>query len=153
MRSKDLTKLTGVASRTLDFWVRSKLLEPSVTPANGTGSKREYSIADVVQCRVAVLLRSMGIETSRIAPILKRVRRGAAFLIVDPSGDITSIPNTANLSTFQPNTTVMLFINVAAIRASYVLAASPKPAGFTDSPTAPVEHDPTPKDSTPGGHI
>lgn len=121
MTAKDLIRFTGVAPRTLDFWVRSKLLEPSVTAANGSGSKREYSTADVVQCRVAVLLRDIGLETARIAPILKRVRRGAAFLIVEPSGDLTSIPKTANFSTFQPNTTAMLLINVAAIRASYTL--------------------------------
>jgi DNA-binding transcriptional MerR regulator len=121
MTAKDMTKLTGVASRTLDFWVRSKVLSPSVSKGIGSGSKRQYSLADVVQCKMAVMLRSMGIETSRIVPLLRRTRnKQVAFVIIDADGGVVTIPVTQGLSTFQfePNRTAMLLINVTAIKAS-----------------------------------
>lgn len=34
-----------------------------------------------------------------------------------------------------------------------IVAEFKKPSALSNSPTSPVEHDPTPKNSTPGGHI
>lgn len=120
--------MTGVAPRTLDFWVRNKLISPSVSPAKGSGSNREYSIADIVQCRVAVLLRAMGIQTSRIAPVLRYVaNKGTAFVILSANGDITTIPRTSAVSTFQPNRTAMLVINLDAIRSEFGLGLGMEP--------------------------
>ena len=118
MTAQDMCKLAGVSPRTLDFWVRSGVLSASVSKATGTGSKRRYSGADLVRCKLAVMLRSMGMETSRIAPILRRTRnRQTGFIIIEANGEITSIPKTRGLAKFQPNRTAMLLINVTAIRA------------------------------------
>lgn len=124
MTAKDLVNFTGANPRTLDFWVRSKVLEPSIAGANGPGSKREYSMEDVIRCRVAVLLRDMGIETSRIVPILYHVnKKGVDFILVHPNrnavADIVLLPSLHHLTRFQPNRTAMLIINVEAIRSEY----------------------------------
>jgi DNA-binding transcriptional MerR regulator len=36
-------RLTGVTYRQLDYWARTGLVTPSITPATGSGSKRSYS--------------------------------------------------------------------------------------------------------------
>lgn len=119
MTSKDIVKLTGVHYRTLDYWVRSKLIQSSMAEAQGAGSEREYSMNDAVQCRIAVILRKMGIETSKLPAILKMVRAytDTAFIVMTPDGDATGLPDTGKLPTFQVNRNAMLILNVLAIRA------------------------------------
>jgi len=125
MKAKAMCDLTGVDRRTLDFWVRSKLISASVSPAAGAGSKREYSMADAVECRIAVVLRAMGIETFLIPRILEHARDvRTAFIILDPSGDVISLGQSMGVATFQPHRTAMLIINVAAIRAEFALPPS-----------------------------
>ena len=120
--AQHVCRLAGVAPRTLDFWVRSNVLSPSICKAVGTGSKREYSNADVVQCKLAVMLRAMGMATSRFAPILRLTRnKRIAFIIIEANGDVTPIPKATGLSTFQANRTAMLLVNVAAIKAELTL--------------------------------
>jgi len=44
-------RLTGVTYRQLDYWARTNLVTPSITAANGSGSKRAYSYADVLEVK------------------------------------------------------------------------------------------------------
>ena len=122
MTAQHVCRLAGVAPRTLDFWVRSRVISPSICKAAGTGSKRHYSNADLAQCKLAVILRAMGMETSRFAPILKLARsKQTAFIIIEANGQVTAIPKTTGLSTFQANRTAMLLVNIAAIKAELTL--------------------------------
>ena len=54
--------LSRVHPRTLDFWGKSGFLEPSVRKAAGTGSKRLYSLADVIAACIARRLRERGVD-------------------------------------------------------------------------------------------
>lgn len=72
--ARDACRLAGCAYRTLDFWCRSGVLQPSVQPASGKGSDRLFSATDV-RCLVLIrLLRALGVElavTVRFADYLR----------------------------------------------------------------------------------
>ena len=58
-------RITGVTYRQLDYWARTALVTPSVTPAQGSGSKRVYSYADVVEVKVIKSLIDAGVSLPR----------------------------------------------------------------------------------------
>jgi DNA-binding transcriptional MerR regulator len=51
-RAPQVCNLVGISYRQLDYWARTDLLKPSLQSAQGSGSQRLYSFADVVQLRV-----------------------------------------------------------------------------------------------------
>ena len=57
-----MCRLTGVTYRQLDYWARTGLVTPSVTPATGSGSKRSYSYGDVLEVKVIKSLLSSGVS-------------------------------------------------------------------------------------------
>ena len=78
----EVARLTGLTARQLDHWDRRGFLRPSLEKANGYGSTRRYSFADVVRLRVAARLRANGVG-------LARIRRCAeAMARLDPSADL-----------------------------------------------------------------
>ena len=42
------SKVAGITYRQLDYWARRQIVEPSITPSHGSGSRRLYSFKDVV---------------------------------------------------------------------------------------------------------
>ena len=58
-------RITGVTYRQLDYWARTGLVTPSVTPAQGIGSKRVYSYADLVEVKVIKSLIDAGVSLPR----------------------------------------------------------------------------------------
>lgn len=86
----EASRATGVPARTMDYWARSGFLQPSIAEARGTGSDRRYSFADLVALRVAHVLRSGGVCTEALKPIIAMLRMkwtfGAARMIVTSRG-------------------------------------------------------------------
>jgi len=58
-------RVTGVTYRQLDYWARTGLVTPSVSPAQGSGSKRVSSYADVVEVKVVKSLLDAGVSLPR----------------------------------------------------------------------------------------
>lgn len=58
-------RITGVTYRQLDYWARTGLVTPSVTPAQGSGSKRVYSYSDVIEIKVVKSLLDAGVSLPR----------------------------------------------------------------------------------------
>ena len=42
------SKVAGITYRQLDYWARKQIVEPSITPSHGSGSRRLYSFNDLV---------------------------------------------------------------------------------------------------------
>lgn len=63
--------IAGISYRQLDYWDRTHLLEPSVQPACGSGTRRVYSISDM-RCAVALSALSEGLRGGGVS-ILGRV--------------------------------------------------------------------------------
>ena len=54
--SVEVSRISGVTYRRLDYWDRSDALKPSLSGAEGSGSRRHYSEADAC---VAIVLRTI----------------------------------------------------------------------------------------------
>jgi DNA-binding transcriptional MerR regulator len=65
--SKQAEKIVGISYRQLDHWARKGLVQPSVAPAEGSGSRRRYSYNDLVEFKIAKKMRDQGIDLRSIA--------------------------------------------------------------------------------------
>ena len=54
------SKVAGITYRQLDYWARKQIVEPSITPSHGSGSRRLYSFKDVLILAVAKRLLDAG---------------------------------------------------------------------------------------------
>jgi DNA-binding transcriptional MerR regulator len=68
-------RLTRLSPRQLDYWDRRGFLSPSLARADGYGSARRYSFADLVRLRVAARLRAAGLGLLRIQQAVHTLRR------------------------------------------------------------------------------
>lgn len=55
--TREAEKLTGLTPRRLQYWDETDFIRPSVAARQGRGSPRLYSFRDIVQLRIAALLR------------------------------------------------------------------------------------------------
>jgi DNA-binding transcriptional MerR regulator len=67
-------RLTGVTYRQLDYWARTNLVTPSITPAKGSGSKRTYSYADLLEVKVIKSLLNSGLSLARARQAVECLR-------------------------------------------------------------------------------
>ena len=68
-------RLSRLSPRQLDYWDRRGFLSPSRARAQGYGSARRYSFADLVRLRVAARLRAAGFGLHRIHQAMHTLRR------------------------------------------------------------------------------
>ena len=67
-------RLTGVTYRQLDYWARTGLVTPSITPATGSGSKRAYSYGDVLEVKVIKSLIDAGVALAKARQAVECLR-------------------------------------------------------------------------------
>jgi DNA-binding transcriptional MerR regulator len=63
-----------VTYRQLDYWARTNLVTPSITPAKGSGSKRTYSYADLLEVKVIKSLLNSGLSLARARQAVECLR-------------------------------------------------------------------------------
>jgi DNA-binding transcriptional MerR regulator len=73
-RAPQVCNLVGISYRQLDYWARTDLLKPSLQSAQGSGSQRLYSFADVVQLRVVKRLLDAGMSLKKIRQAMDILR-------------------------------------------------------------------------------
>ncbi len=71
-------RLTGVTYRQLDYWARTGLVTPSITPASGSGSKRSYSYGDLLEVKVIKSLLASGVSLARARQAVTCLRASLA---------------------------------------------------------------------------
>jgi DNA-binding transcriptional MerR regulator len=74
----------GISYRQLDYWARTGLVEPSVRPAQGSGSQRLYSFRDILTLKVVKRLLDTGVS-------LPNIRLAVAHLRERGDADLTGI--------------------------------------------------------------
>jgi DNA-binding transcriptional MerR regulator len=75
----------GITYRQLDYWARTGLVEPSIKSAEGSGSQRLYSFADVVHLKIIKNLLDAGVS-------LQQTRKAIDYLrteLKQPLEDVT----------------------------------------------------------------
>ncbi len=80
---KRTAEIVGITYRQLDYWARTDLLRPSVTDAQGSGSRRRYSYKDLLELKVIKTLLDAGIK-------LESVRQVFAFMRDQLGEDVAS---------------------------------------------------------------
>lgn len=76
-RAPTVAKIVGISYRQLDYWARTKLVEPSLRPADGSGSMRLYGFADIVQLKVVKRLLDTGVSLHKVRLAIEEVcKRG-----------------------------------------------------------------------------
>ncbi|WP_018143661.1 MerR family transcriptional regulator [Alloscardovia criceti] len=64
------SKVAGITYRQLDYWARKHIVEPSITPSSGSGSRRLYSFKDIVILSVAKKLLDAGVNLNNVTKAL-----------------------------------------------------------------------------------
>lgn len=60
------SKVAGITYRQLDYWARKQIVEPSINPSHGSGSRRLYSFKDVVILAVLKRLLDAGVNLQNV---------------------------------------------------------------------------------------
>ena len=73
-RGPQACKIVGITYRQLDYWTRTKLVEPSINPATGSGSQRLYSFNDLLQLKIIKSLLDAGASLQKVREALDTAR-------------------------------------------------------------------------------
>lgn len=74
----------GITYRQLDYWARTKLVEPSVRSAGGSGTQRLYSFKDILLLKIVKRLLDAGVS-------LQQIRIAVDHLRVRGTDDLTQV--------------------------------------------------------------
>jgi DNA-binding transcriptional MerR regulator len=74
----------GITYRQLDYWARTKLVEPSVRSAGGSGTQRLYSFKDILLLKIIKRLLEAGVS-------LQQIRIAVDHLRVRGTDDLTQV--------------------------------------------------------------
>ncbi len=80
---KRTAEIVGITYRQLDYWARTDLIKPSLTPATGSGSRRLYSYQDLLELKVVKSLLDAGLK-------LEAVRNAFGYLRTQLGEDVAS---------------------------------------------------------------
>ena len=84
-RGPQVCKFVGITYRQLDYWARTKLVEPGIRPAEGSGSQRLYSFTDIVHLKIIKSLLDAGVS-------LQQTRKAVDYLRTELKQPIAHIP-------------------------------------------------------------
>jgi len=77
-RGPTACRAAGITYRQLDYWARTRLVEPSVRPARGSGSQRLYGFRDILVLKVVKRLLDTGISLQQIRAAVEHLREHGA---------------------------------------------------------------------------
>lgn len=70
----EIAQATGFSVRQLDYWAKSGLLVPSIQQSHGQGSRKLYSIEDLIQLQFIRQLKRYGWSTYKIGKAVNILR-------------------------------------------------------------------------------
>ena len=94
-RAPQVCGLVGITYRQLDYWARTGLIKPSVQSAQGSGTQRRYSFADIVQLKVVKRLLDAGMSLKKIRSAMEIL--AAQLASNNPLNDVTLLSDGATI--------------------------------------------------------
>ncbi len=67
-------EIVGITYRQLDYWARTDLVRPSLHDAHGSGTRRKYSYADLLELRAIKSLLDAGIKLENVRDVFSYLR-------------------------------------------------------------------------------
>lgn len=115
LTTKEVVRLCGVPSSTLDSWVSKGLCRPSLVPPSGKRAERYWSVRDVVAVRALRALRKAGCSLAILHRAMLLIERewrshlgdtvlvwdGRDLITLTPAGDVVSLVTRAGQSMLQ----------------------------------------------------
>ena len=86
---KRAAEIVGITYRQLDYWARTDLIRPSLADASGSGSRRKYAYADLLELRIIKQLLDAGLKLESVRDVFAELRRlvgddiASANLVID----------------------------------------------------------------------
>lgn len=71
---KRTAELVGITYRQLDYWARTDLVRPSLTDAQGSGSRRKYAYQDLLELKVIKTLLDAGIRLELVREVFSYLK-------------------------------------------------------------------------------
>jgi DNA-binding transcriptional MerR regulator len=71
---KRTAEIVGITYRQLDYWARTDLVRPSLADAKGSGSRRRYAYADLLELKVIKNLLDAGIRLENVRDVFDYMR-------------------------------------------------------------------------------
>jgi DNA-binding transcriptional MerR regulator len=73
--SREAAQVSGVPFFTIDYWGRTKFLEPTIAKGEGRGKGRQrmYSYADIIRLRIARELREQKVSLETLRAIIRKL--------------------------------------------------------------------------------
>lgn len=72
--STEVTHITGFSLRQLDYWAREKMITPSFQQAHGSGSRRLYTVEDLVKLNIVRQLKKHKWSTQKIHKAIETLK-------------------------------------------------------------------------------
>lgn len=73
--SGEVRRLVGLSQRQLSYWDASALIRPGARSAEGRGSRRLYTVLDVLQLKVVRRLREAGLSLRKIRQVIEYIQQ------------------------------------------------------------------------------
>lgn len=73
-RGPQACKIVGITYRQLDYWTRTDLVEPSLQPAQGSGTQRLYSFNDLLKLKMIKNLIDAGASLQKVRDAVEYVK-------------------------------------------------------------------------------
>ena len=73
-RGPTACRAAGITYRQLDYWARTRLVEPSVRSATGSGTQRLYGFRDILVLKVVKRLLDTGVSLQQIRTAVAHLR-------------------------------------------------------------------------------
>jgi DNA-binding transcriptional MerR regulator len=70
----EVAQITGFTLRQLDYWAREKMIMPSFRQAHGSGSRRLYTVEDLVQLNIVRQLKKHNWSTQKIHKAIETLK-------------------------------------------------------------------------------
>src|SRR6266567_5637943 len=70
----EVAHITGFTLRQLDYWAREKMIMPSFQQAHGSGSRRLYTVEDLVQLNIVRQLKKYNWSTQKIHKAIETLK-------------------------------------------------------------------------------
>lgn len=148
--SSQVRRICGLTSMQVNHWDRLGIVRPSLRSAEGSGSRRLYSLDDLAAAEVARRLREVGVPLEYLGAALSRLRAlwpnlsdvpEETYVLIRPDGGCETIgPDAGPADLLSPHRVgILLHLGgvVEALRARMRSGAGDKPGAVRAEP-APV---------------
>ena len=114
--------VVGITYRQLDYWARTDLVVPSLAQATGSGSRRQYSYANLLELKVIKRLLDSGIKLEKVRSIFDYMRSelqedvSRANLVIDGSNVVCARSDAEFIDVLQRGQGVLNVLPLSSVK-------------------------------------